>query len=195
MSVLWVSGEQGRRLASPEDGQSIRRRRECLSCQKRFTTYETVECLPIVVIKRDGARQAFDRNKILNGMLRACEKAPGGAGKLEEATDAIEQIIQNSLDREVSTTQIGELVMERLKPLDEVAYALCLGLPSVQGHRQLRARAQQAARRKVNMGKGPDARRFPAGIYWVREALVKSAAMDGEDFPPILRSGIYSEVH
>ena len=105
-----------------EDGQSIRRRRECLSCQKRFTTYETVECLPIVVIKRDGARQAFDRNKILNGMLRACEKRPVALAKLEAATDAIEQIIQNSLDREVSTTQIGELVMERLKPLDEVAY-------------------------------------------------------------------------
>ena len=105
-----------------EDGQSIRRRRECLSCQKRFTTYETVECLPIVVIKRDSARQAFDRNKILNGMLRACEKRPVALAKLEEATDAIEQIIQNSLDREVSTTQIGELVMERLKPLDEVAY-------------------------------------------------------------------------
>lgn len=93
-----------------EDGQSIRRRRECLSCQKRFTTYETVECLPIVVIKRDGARQAFDRNKILNGMLRACEKRPVALAKLEAATDAIEQIIQNSLDREVSTTQIGELM-------------------------------------------------------------------------------------
>ena len=105
-----------------EDGQSIRRRRECLSCQKRFTTYETVECLPIVVINRDVARQAFERNKILNGMLRACEKRPVALAKLEEATDAIEQIIQNSLDREVSTTQIGELVMERLKPLDEVAY-------------------------------------------------------------------------
>ena len=105
-----------------EDGQSIRRRRECLSCQKRFTTYETVECLPIVVIKSDGARQAFDRNKILNGMLRACEKRPVALAKLEEATDAIEQIIQNSLDREVSTERIGELVMEKLKPMDEVAY-------------------------------------------------------------------------
>ena len=130
MSVLWVSGEQGRRLASPEDGQSIRRRRECLSCQKRFTTYETVECLPIVVIKRDGARQAFDRNKILNGMLRACEKRPVALAKLEEATDAIEQIIQNSLDREVSTTQIGELVMERPAARRGCIRALCLGLPS-----------------------------------------------------------------
>ena len=105
-----------------DDGVSIRRRRECLQCQKRFTTYETVESLPIVVIKRDSSRQQFDRNKILNGMLRACEKRPVALAKLEEATDAIEQIIQNSLDREVSTTQIGELVMERLKPLDEVAY-------------------------------------------------------------------------
>ena len=105
-----------------EDGQSIRRRRWVLACQKPCTTDETVECLPMVVTNRDGARQAFDRNKILNGMLRACEKRPVALAKLEEATDAIEQIIQNSLDREVSTTQIGELVMERLKPLDEVAY-------------------------------------------------------------------------
>ena len=105
-----------------EDGQSIRRRRECLSCQKRFTTYETVESLPMVVIKRDNSRQSFDRNKVLNGMLRACEKRPVAMADLEAASDEIEQVIQNSLDREVSTTQIGELVMERLKPLDEVAY-------------------------------------------------------------------------
>ena len=105
-----------------EDGQSIRRRRECLSCQKRFTTYETVESLPMVVIKRDNSRQSFDRNKILNGMLRACEKRPVPMADLELAVDEIEQSIQNSLDREVSTSQIGELVMERLKPLDEVAY-------------------------------------------------------------------------
>ena len=105
-----------------EDGQSIRRRRECLSCQKRFTTYETVESLPMVVIKRDNSRQSFDRNKVLNGMLRACEKRTVAMADLEAAADEIEQIIQNSLDREVSTAQIGELVMERLKPLDEVAY-------------------------------------------------------------------------
>ena len=102
-----------------EDGLSIRRRRECQACQKRFTTYETVESLPIVVIKRDNSRQAFDRNKVLNGMLRACEKRPVA---LAAAADEIEQVIQNTLDREVSTTRIGELVMERLKPLDEVAY-------------------------------------------------------------------------
>lgn len=105
-----------------DDGVSTRRRRECLSCQKRFTTYETVESLPIVVVKKDNSRQAFDRNKILNGMVRACEKRPVSMADLEAATMEIEQIIQNSLEREVSTEKIGELVMERLKPLDEVSY-------------------------------------------------------------------------
>ena len=105
-----------------EDGASIRSRRECLSCNKRFTTYETVESLPIMVVKKDGSRQSFDRNKILNGMVRACEKRPVSVAKLEAAVDEIEQIIQNSLEREIRTSDIGELVMERLKPLDEVAY-------------------------------------------------------------------------
>lgn len=105
-----------------EDGVSIRRRRECLSCQKRFTTYETVESLPIVVVKKDNSRQSFDRNKILNGMVRACEKRPVSMASLEAAVAEIEQIIQNSLEREIKTDKIGELVMERLKPLDEVAY-------------------------------------------------------------------------
>ena len=105
-----------------DDNTSIRRRRECLSCQKRFTTYETVESLPMIVVKKDNSRQSFDRNKILNGMVRACEKRPVSVAELENVADEIEQIIQNSLDREVSTTYIGELVMERLKPLDEVAY-------------------------------------------------------------------------
>ena len=98
-----------------DDGLSIRRRRECLQCQRRFTTYETVESLPIVVVKKDGSRQSFDRNKILNGMLRACEKRPVSLAALETAALDIEQILQNSLEREVSTGQIGE-------PLDEVAY-------------------------------------------------------------------------
>ncbi len=105
-----------------EDSTSIRRRRECLSCQKRFTTYETVESLPIVVIKKDGSRQSFDRNKLINGMVRACEKRPVSLSSIEAAVTEIEQIIQNSLEREVKTSYIGELVMERLKPLDEVAY-------------------------------------------------------------------------
>ncbi len=105
-----------------DDNTSIRRRRECLSCQKRFTTYETVESLPMIVVKKDNSRQSFDRNKILNGMVRACEKRPVSMADLERVADEIEQIIQNSLDREVSSVHIGELVMERLKPLDEVAY-------------------------------------------------------------------------
>ncbi len=105
-----------------DDNMSIRRRRECLSCQKRFTTYETVESLPMIVVKKDNSRQAFDRNKILNGLVRACEKRPVSLSEMENVADEIEQIIQNSLDREVSSTYIGELVMERLKPLDEVAY-------------------------------------------------------------------------
>ena len=105
-----------------EDGVSIRRRRECLACSKRFTTYETVESLPIVVVKKDGSRQSFDRNKILNGMVRACEKRPVSMASLEKAVDEIEQAIQNSLEREIRTSDIGEFVMERLKPLDEVAY-------------------------------------------------------------------------
>ena len=104
------------------DGLSIRRRRECLNCQKRFTTYENVESLPIIVVKKDNSRQSFDRNKILNGMVRACEKRPVPLADLEAAAAEIEQILQNSLEREVSTERIGELVMERLKPLDEVAY-------------------------------------------------------------------------
>ena len=105
-----------------EDGASIRRRRECLACQRRFTTYETVESLPIIVVKRDSSRQPFDRNKILNGMIRACEKRPVTTAQMEAAVDAIEQRIQNSLEREVTSAYIGELVMEQLKPLDEVAY-------------------------------------------------------------------------
>ena len=105
-----------------DEDEKIRRRRECMRCGKRFTTYEIVESLPIVVIKKDGSRQTFDRNKVLNGMVRACEKRPVSMATLEAAVADIEQIIQNSLEREVSTEQIGELVMERLKPLDEVAY-------------------------------------------------------------------------
>ena len=105
-----------------EDGNSIRRRRECLSCQKRFTTYETVESLPIVVVKKDMSRQSFDRAKVLNGMVRACEKRPVPMAELERATDEIVATIQNSLDREVSTDRIGELVMDKLRELDQVAY-------------------------------------------------------------------------
>ena len=105
-----------------EEGTTIRRRRECLSCQKRFTTYEFMERLPLIVIKRDGSRQTFDRMKLLNGMIRACEKRPVPMTELEKVADDIEQELQNSLEREISTTDIGEMVMARLKNVDEVAY-------------------------------------------------------------------------
>ncbi len=105
-----------------EDGMSIRRRRECLSCLRRFTTYEVVENLPIIVIKRDGSRQKFDRDKILNSMIRAFDKRKVDIDDLERITTEIEQAIQNSLEREISTDRLGEMVMERIKPMDEVAY-------------------------------------------------------------------------
>ena len=105
-----------------EEGASIRRRRECLECHKRFTTYETVESLPLMVIKKDGNRQTFDKTKLLNGMIRACEKRPVSYDTLEKIADEIEQELQNSLERETSTERIGELVMERMKKVDEVAY-------------------------------------------------------------------------
>ena len=105
-----------------EDGNSIRRRRECIACQRRFTTYEVVESLPIIVVKRDGTRQSFDRNKILNAMVRAFDKRKVEMSDLERITTEIEQTIQNTLEREVSTDKIGEMVMERIKSIDEVAY-------------------------------------------------------------------------
>ena len=105
-----------------DEGASIRRRRECLACQKRFTTYEFMERLPLIVIKRDGSRQTFDRMKLLNGMIRACEKRPVPMSALEAVADAIEQELQNSLEREISTVEVGNRVMEHLKDVDEVAY-------------------------------------------------------------------------
>ncbi|MBQ8683524.1 MAG: transcriptional repressor NrdR [Clostridia bacterium] len=107
----------------PTDEDSrIRRRRECTQCNKRFTTYEIVESLPIVVVKKDNSREPFDRNKLLKGLLRACEKRPISLERLEQAVDEIETQIQNSLDREVSTSKIGEYVMEQLMRIDDVAY-------------------------------------------------------------------------
>lgn len=105
-----------------DDQLSIRRRRECLGCQRRFTTYETIEITPLVVVKRDGTRQSFDRNKVLNGMLRACEKRPVSLTDIESAVAEIESTLQNSLDHEIPSERIGELVMDKLKPLDEVSY-------------------------------------------------------------------------
>ena len=105
-----------------EDGLSIRRRRECMGCLRRFTTYEIVETLPIIVVKRNGSRQNFDRNKIINSMIRAFDKRKVDVNDLERIATEIEQTIQNNLEREISSDRLGEMVMERLKPVDEVAY-------------------------------------------------------------------------
>ena len=105
-----------------DEGERIRRRRECLNCAKRFTTYEIIESLPIIVIKKDKSRETFDRDKLLNGILRACDKRQISINTLDNMIDEIESTIQNSLDREVTSVKIGELVMEKLKDIDEVAY-------------------------------------------------------------------------
>ena len=115
-----------------EDGEKIRRRRECLSCKKRFTTYEIVETVPLMVIKKDRSREVFDRQKLLNGMLRACEKRPVSYEQLDAAVSRIEQVLLNSYDREVTSVYIGDLAMEQLKKMDDVAYAAtrCMNLPA-----------------------------------------------------------------
>ena len=105
-----------------DDGLSIRRRRECMGCLRRFTTYEIVETLPIIVVKRNGSRQNFDRNNIINSMIRAFDKRKVDVNDLERIATEIEQTIQNNLEREITTERLGEMVMERLKPVDEVAY-------------------------------------------------------------------------
>ena len=105
-----------------DDGQRIRRRRECMQCAKRFTTYEIIETQPVIIIKRDKSRQVFDRNKLLSGMLRACEKRPVSLDALENAIDEIESQLQNSLEREVTSVEIGEMALSKLKDIDEIAY-------------------------------------------------------------------------
>ena len=105
-----------------DEGSSIRRRRECLECHKRFTTYETMESLPLIVIKRDGSRQPFDRNKLLGSMIKACEKRSVSVNTLEKLAEEIEQSVQNEMEREIPSTEIGELVMDKLKDVDEVSY-------------------------------------------------------------------------
>lgn len=105
-----------------DEGERIRRRRECLNCAKRFTTYEVIETVPVDVVKKDKSREAFDRNKLLNGLLRACEKRPVPLETLERIVDEIETLLQNSLDREVPSTLIGTYAMDKLKKVDEVAY-------------------------------------------------------------------------
>lgn len=105
-----------------DEGEKIRRRRECIKCGKRFTTYEIIESVPILVVKKDKSREAFDRNKLIHGMVRACEKRQVSMETIENAVNEIEATLQNSLDREVTSIHVGELVMEKLKEIDEVAY-------------------------------------------------------------------------
>lgn len=105
-----------------EEGGAIRRRRECLKCAKRFTTYEKIENIPLMVVKKDGSRQMFDREKLLNGIMRACEKRPVTTADMERIVSEIETATQNLLEREISSQKIGEMVMERLPAIDEVAY-------------------------------------------------------------------------
>lgn len=105
-----------------EDGHAIRRRRECDSCGKRFTTYEKIEQMILMVIKKDGSREAFDRNKIMNGIIKACEKRPVAMAEIEKVVDDIERGLNNMMEKEVESTFIGELIMESLRKLDEVAY-------------------------------------------------------------------------
>ncbi|MBQ3076415.1 MAG: transcriptional repressor NrdR [Clostridia bacterium] len=105
-----------------DEGASIRRRRECASCGRRFTTYETIETVSVMVVKKDRSREAFDREKLLKGLLRACEKRPVPVKRLEAVVDEVEATVQNMLEREVTSQAIGEMVMDRLKEIDDVAY-------------------------------------------------------------------------
>jgi len=105
-----------------KDGDSIRRRRECLDCGRRFTSYERIDEIPYMVVKKDGKREGFDRNKVLAGLFRACEKRPISTGQLEEIVDEVEKNVQDSLDRELATNEVGKIIMRRLKVLDKVAY-------------------------------------------------------------------------
>ena len=105
-----------------DEGERIRRRRECVKCGKRFTTYEVIETVPVIVVKKDKSRESFDRTKLFNGILRACEKRPVSIETIDNMVDSIEAALQNSLDREVTSVHIGEMVLDKLKETDEVAY-------------------------------------------------------------------------
>jgi len=105
-----------------KDGDAIRRRRECLECGRRFTSYERIDEIPYMVVKKDGRRETFDRNKIMSGLMRACEKRPISTPQLESIVDEVEKEVQDSLDRELNTNEIGKVIMRRLKTLDKVAY-------------------------------------------------------------------------
>ena len=105
-----------------DDGASIRRRRECLKCEKRFTTYEQIESVPLVIIKKDGKREVYNRQKLINGILRACEKTPVSYSQVESLVAELEAALNSRMDKEIPSTEIGELVMEKLKKLNDIAY-------------------------------------------------------------------------
>ncbi len=124
MTCPFCTHRQDRVIDSREskEGNVIRRRRECLKCERRFTTYERSDEIPYMVVKRDGRREKFDRQKVLEGLLKACEKRPVGMAKLAEVVDAVESVLAESAEREIPTTTIGELVMKRLRVIDKIAY-------------------------------------------------------------------------
>ncbi len=124
MKCIYCGSEESKVLdsRSTDETNSIRRRRECLGCGKRFTTYETIETVPILVVKKDGSREPFSLDKIKNGMIKACEKRPVSAAQIEQMAEDIEKQIQNSLRQEVPSQEIGEMIMSKLKATDEIAY-------------------------------------------------------------------------
>ncbi|MBE7074070.1 MAG: transcriptional repressor NrdR [Clostridiales bacterium] len=124
MKCIYCGGEESKVLDSrnSDESNAIRRRRECLECGRRYTTYETIETTPILVVKNDGSRQSFDPLKIKNGIIKACEKRPVSINQIEEVVQAIEKQIQNKLTQEIKSSELGEMVMDALKGLDEVAY-------------------------------------------------------------------------
>ena len=139
-----------------DEGERIRRRRECLGCGKRFTTYEIIETVPVVVIKRDKSREPFDRNKLLNGLLRACEKRPVSMDTLEKVVDDIETTLQNSLDREVPSSLIGTLALEKLRDIDEVAYVRFASV--YRQFQDIHSFMEELSRPKKTSGQGSDSR-------------------------------------
>lgn len=124
MKCIYCGGEESKVLDSrnSDESNAIRRRRECLACGRRFTTYETIETLPILVVKNDGSRQSFDATKLKSGIIKACEKRPVSMSQIDSVVEGIEKHIQNKLTQEIKSSQLGEMVMDALKELDEVAY-------------------------------------------------------------------------
>ena len=124
MKCIYCGGEESKVLDSrnSDESNAIRRRRECLECGRRFTTYETIETVPILVVKNDGSRQSFDASKIKNGIIKACEKRPVSLSQIDKMVEDIEKHIQNKLTQEIKSSQLGEMVMDALKEVDEVAY-------------------------------------------------------------------------